>query len=183
MLDYWLWRRQLRINHATTFWTATLFALPGILAAGHFLPVTLNTIDGLALFGHGAAAGAGLGVGLAVSLRGVFREAGAEWFGLVLGLMLAAGTAASIWNTDVPEAERRMIASRVVVDTPPAARHHLRWLELRGLDSVHVEWEGGAQEAVVAKEQGPFREGTPLLLSVHPGRLGYPVIERVHAAD
>jgi hypothetical protein len=84
VLDYWLWRRERRIHAAAAFWAATLLAPPGILIAGHFLPLVYNTI----------------------AARG----------------------------------DRHVAA-------------------------------------------GPFREGTPVRLSVYAGRIGYRVIERVRPAD
>lgn len=181
MLDYWLWRRERRLAWAATFWPATFFALPGILIAAHFVPAISNTFDGAALFGHGAAAAAGLGVGLAFSLHGVFRDARAEWFGFVLGVTLAGGAAATHWNADAAKAERVLIETRVV--NGPVVPRRRPWFRARGLESIHVEWNGKPNEAIVTREQGPFREGEPVRLSVDEGRLGYRVIERVYRVE
>jgi hypothetical protein len=181
MLDYWLWRRRIRIETAATFWTATLFALPGFVAALWVHPVTLNTIDGFALFWHGAGAGAGLGAGLAFALRGVFREAPAEWVGVVLGLLLAGGAAAIHVNADQREAERTLVAARVLDPWPSHGTHEnsIRKLALR---SVQVDWQGTPRIIAVDRDLA-LREESVLLLWSYEGRLGFRVIERLQRVE
>lgn len=181
MLDYLLWRRRIRIETAGAFWTGALFALPGFLGALWVHPVTLNTIDGLALFGHGAGAGAGLGAGLAFALRGVWREARAEWWGLGLGLLLTGGAAAIHLNADRPEADRAVVPARVL-DVSPSHGRHERTVRSLALRSVSVEWQGRPLRIVVDQDLA-LRDGDALLLSVYAGRLGFPVIERVRRAE
>jgi hypothetical protein len=191
VLDYWLWRRQVRLNHAATFWTATFFALPGILAAWYVYPVLLSTVDGFALFWHGAGAGAGLGAGLAFALRGFSSEARAEWFGFVLCLLLTGGAVAIHLNARQPEAEPTLVASPLIDQTRSLG--HFRgtpehdWPGERavrklGLRSVMVNWQGRPVRIVVDRDL-VLRGDSVLLLSVYEGRFGFSVIERVHAAD
>ena len=182
MLDYWLWRRRIRIETAGTFFTAALLASPGVVAAIWIQPAALNTVDGLVLFCHGAAAGAGLGLGLAFALRGVFREAPAEWFGVVLCLLLLGGVAAIHLNADQPPAAPTLIPSRVVASPGQGRRWRSeRSLSRRGLRSVEVDWQGHPLRIAVDSELG-LGEGSPVLLSVAEGRFGFPVIEQVQPA-
>jgi hypothetical protein len=184
VLDYWLWRRERRLRWAATFWPATLFALPGVVAAIYVHPTTLNTVDGFALFLHGAAVGAGLGAGLAFALHGVVREAPAEWSGVVLGLLLLGGAAAIHLNAEQPDTEPAFVSSRVL-DTSP--RRGRLWraeqsVRQRGLRSVEVEWQGRPLRIVVDPDLG-LREGSAVLLSVSGGRFGFPVIDEVRPVE
>lgn len=96
-------------------------------------------------------------------------------------MTLVAGALLVHWNADVPDAERTWIDTRVV-DGPVVPK--LRpWFRARDLERIYVEWEGRPREATVTLQQGPFREGTPVRLSVYAGRIGYRVIERVRPAD
>jgi hypothetical protein len=131
VFDYWLARRQRRIEIAAVQWTATLFALPGILLAVYEWPVTMNTVGGFELFWHGAAAGAGLGAGLAFALRGFWNDVMAEWFGFVLCLLLAGGAVATHVNAEQPEASRTLVASLVVDDPESPGRFTERALRQR----------------------------------------------------
>jgi hypothetical protein len=184
VLDYLLWRRRLRIETAGAFWTASCFALPGMLAAIYVHPMTVNTVDGFALFCHGAGAGAGLGVGLAFSLHGVFREARAEWFGVVLGLLLAGGAAAIHLNAEQPDAGRALVSSRVLDASPRQAGRRRTELSLRqlGLRSVDVDWQGSPLRIAVDLDL-ELRDGSAVLLSVLEGRFGFPVIEQVQRVE
>ena len=184
MLDWWLWRRRIRIETAGTFWTATFLALPGIGAAIYVHPTTLNTVDGFALFLHGAAVGAGLGAGLAFALHGVAREAPAEWFGVVLGLLLLGGAAAIHLNAEQPDTEPAFVSSRVLEPSPRRGRlwRAEQSVRQRGLRSVEVEWQGRPLRIVVDSDLG-LREGSAVLLSVSGGRFGFPVIDAVRPVE
>jgi hypothetical protein len=182
VFDYWLARRQRRIEISAAGWTGTLFALPGILVAAYELPVTMNTIDGYVLFGHGAAAGAGLGAGLAFALRGFWNDVRPEWWGFVLGLLLVGGAIATHLNAEQPEAERTRVASRVVDDWATRGRFSEKTLRRRWLRSVAVDWQSRPLRIVVDRDL-VLREGSPVVLSVYAGRFGYPVIERLDRVD
>ena len=182
MLDYWLARRRRRIEISAAGWTGTLFALPGLLFGWHELPVTMNTIDGYVLFGHGAAAGAGLGAGLAFALRGFWHDARAEWWGFVLCLLLVGGAGAIHLNAEQPGAERTLVASHVVDTWRSHGRRSERTLRQHWLRSVAVDWRGEALWIAIDRDLAPG-EGSAVVLSVYDGRFGHPVIERVHRVD
>ena len=177
MFDYLLARGRWRNEIAVVSWTATLFALPGVLVAAYELPVTLNTIGGVALFGCGAAAGAGLGAGLAYAMRGFWNKARAEWWGFVLCLLLAGGALATHLNAQAPEAECKRVTSRVVEGWNGHGRRHER-----GLHTVAVAWQDHPLRVVVDSDL-VLREGSRVVLSVCEGRFGLPVVERVQPAD
>ena len=182
MFDYWLARKQRRREIAAVHWTATLFALPGILFAAYELPVTLNTIDGMSLFGHGAAAGAGLGAGLALALRGFWRDAEPELWGFALGLLLVGGAIAIHLNAEQPGAGRTLVASHVVDDWDRHGRRSEQSLRQRWLRSVAVDWQGRTLRVAVDRDL-VLREGSAVVLTAYDGRFGYPVIERVQRVD
>ncbi len=182
MLEYWLARGQRRNEIAAVGWTGALFALPGILLAAYELPITRNTIDGLALFGHGVGAGAGLAAGLAFALRGFWSNARPEWWGFVLGLALAGGATAIHLNAEQPEVERSLVASRVVDGWSARSRFSERAFRQRWLRTITVDWQSRRVPAVIDRDV-ILPEGSAVVLSVYDGRFGYPVIERVQRVD
>jgi len=182
VFDYWLARKQRRIQMTMDSWIGLFFALPGILFASYELPVTLNTVDGWALFWHGAAGGAGLGAGLAFALRGFWSDARAEWWGFVLCLFLGGGAAATHLNAAEPEAKRTLVGSHVVDDRDPRRHKNEASLRRRWLRSVSVDWQGQAQRVAVDRDL-VLREGSAVVLTVYDGRFGYPVIEHVQRVE
>jgi hypothetical protein len=182
VFDYWLARKQRRIQMTMDSWIGLFFALPGILFASYELPVTLNTVDGWALFWQGAAAGAGLGAGLVFALRDFWNDARAEGWGFVLCLFLTGGAAAIHLNAAQPEAERTLVGSRVVDDLEPHGHKNEASLRRRWLRSVAVDWQGQTQRVAVDRDL-VLREGSAVVLTAYDGRFGYPVIERVQRVE